>query len=228
MIYKYTSPSGGVYIGQTSKKTIEERAHNDGKQYLTVDKKTGFFKQPAIANAIIKYGWDNFTKEILYTGLTKEECDKKEIELIKYYKENGACYNIADGGYGPNGVNYTKVKQYELDGTFIKEWDSIKEASEYIGIKRCESNISACCVGRKNRAYGYIWRYSDDDKPIKPLIPYRAPIDQYTVDGKYVATYKTIREASVKTGAHESGIGNVLHGRNKTCGGFIWKFSDKK
>jgi hypothetical protein len=31
IIYKYTSPSGGVYIGQTSKKTLNERSRNGGK-----------------------------------------------------------------------------------------------------------------------------------------------------------------------------------------------------
>jgi hypothetical protein len=37
-------------------------------------------------NAIKKYGWENIKHEVLFEGLTKQEADKKEIELITYYK----------------------------------------------------------------------------------------------------------------------------------------------
>ena len=91
-IYKYTSPSGGVYIGQTHN-DIETRGRKNGYQYLTKNKETGEYYQPAIAQAIIKYGWDSFQKEILYSGLTSEEADKKEKELIQEYKEKAAELN---------------------------------------------------------------------------------------------------------------------------------------
>ena len=44
---------------------------------------------------------------------------------------------------------------------------------------QAQANISACCLGRKHRAYGYIWRYSDDPNnlEVKPLTPYRSPIN---------------------------------------------------
>ena len=59
IVYKYTSPSGGVYIGQTHN-SIEYRAGNsEGRMYAILDKRTGEFKQPAIAHAILKYGFDN-------------------------------------------------------------------------------------------------------------------------------------------------------------------------
>lgn len=221
IIYKLTSPSGGVYIGQTSK-TIEERGGKNG-QYYVYKRKNGKYIQPLIANAIIKYGWDNFTKEVLFENLTKKEADILEIRTIEEYRKIGKCYNVANGGDGLNGVNERGIKQYTLSGEFVKEWNSIKEAEEFLG-KKAQANICACCLGRKKRAYGFIWRYHDSDLPITPLQPYRTTIGQYDHEGNLLNTFKSIKEASLSLGISETGIGNVLHNRAKTSGGYFWKF----
>ena len=224
IIYKYTSPSGGVYIGQTCAAKLSYRHGADGSRYLQVDKTTGEYLQPAIARAIIKYGFDNFKKEVLFEGLSSEEADEKEIELIKYYKENGECYNVTSGGKGIPGVNYTKIKQYTLSGNFVKGWDSIEEAALSLGNKQYGSNISACCVGKKHRAYGFIWRYADDNSIVEPLSPYRERVCQLTKEGKCIAIYDSVKKAGESVNLHPTGIGNVLHGWAKTCGGYRWQF----
>lgn len=217
-IYKYTSPSGGVYIGQTHN-DIETRSGGNGRMYCYGD------KQPAISNAIKKYGWDNFQKEILFTGLTSEEADQKEKELIKEYKEKGECYNICSGGKGVPGAREHKVRQYTLDGEYIKTWDTIKEVEAWLGIKRAQANIVQCCQGKKHRAYGYIWRYLEDQtEKVEPLTPYRAPVCQFSKLGKLIATYPTIRAASQATGIGETSIGNALRGWSGSAGGFFWEF----
>ena len=225
-IYKYTSPSGGVYIGQTSK-TIEERAGNNGYYYRILNKKTGRFIQPAIGDAIMKYGWDNFKKEILYDNLSSEEADKLEIELISECRKNGNCYNTSEGGKFVIRAKQRKIKQYTLKGEYIKTWNSVIEAEHFLNIKKAQSNIVACCQGRKNRAYGYIWRYEEDNNNIKPLMPYRATICQFDKNNNYIATYDTIREASKSTGINENSISNALHNRARTAGGYVWKFLDE-
>ena len=79
--------NGKVYIGQTSQKP--EKRWDNGKGYET---------SPKFFNAILKYGWDNFQHNILYSNLTANEASQKEQELIKYYNtiENG--YNCEFGG----------------------------------------------------------------------------------------------------------------------------------
>lgn len=222
LIYKLTSPSGGVYIGQTCQ-SIEQRGGKNGKNYIT-KRQNGKFIQPLIANAILKYGWDNFRKEVLYENLTQTEANRLEIQTIKEYRQKGKCYNISNGGDGLDGVNERKIKQYHLNGEFIKEWDSLKSAEEYLGIYKAQANICACCQGKKKRAYGFIWRYSDSDLEVVPLIPYRSPIGQYDLNGNLLNTFKTIKEASQVLHISETGIGNVLHNRAKTSGGYVWKF----
>ena len=59
----------------------------------------GYGKQTIFGKAISKYGWNNFTHEILFTHLTKEEAEVKEIEFIKIYKNVNLSYNDAEGGF---------------------------------------------------------------------------------------------------------------------------------
>lgn len=89
IVYKHTSPSGKVYIGITSKTPQERRANG-----------IGYSSQSYFFRAIVKYGWINFTHEVLFEGLTLEEAKDKEIELIKEYRSTDIHfgYNIDEGG----------------------------------------------------------------------------------------------------------------------------------
>ena len=58
-VYKHTSPSGKCYIGITCQEP-EYRWGNNGCKY-TERKSDGQLKHPKFANAILKYGWDNFS-----------------------------------------------------------------------------------------------------------------------------------------------------------------------
>lgn len=91
-VYMHTCPNGKTYIGITSH-TPQERWRTQGN---------GYNGQP-FYNAVQKYGWDNIGHEILAEGLTKEEAEAMEIDLVKAFRsllsENG--YNSATGG----GVN---------------------------------------------------------------------------------------------------------------------------
>ena len=61
------------------------------------------------------------------------------------------------GKRGSNAVTHKAVLQYSLDGEFIREWPSIIEAGEYLGIN--DGHISSCCTGKRKTSGGYIWRH---------------------------------------------------------------------
>ena len=88
-VYKHVFPNGKIYIGITTQNP--ERRWANGFGYKT---------QPYVYRAIKKYGWSNITHEILFSGLSKEQAEKKEIELIAETKCNQReyGYNIANGG----------------------------------------------------------------------------------------------------------------------------------
>ncbi len=50
-----------------------------------------------------------------------------------------------------------KILQYDLQGNFIKEWESIKEAGKQLKVNA--TCIGLCCKEKRNKAGGYIWRY---------------------------------------------------------------------
>ena len=53
-----------------------------------------------------------------------------------------------------------KINQYDLEGNFIKQWNSMTLASKCIGLTG-NSHICSCCKGERKTAGGFIWRYAD-------------------------------------------------------------------
>lgn len=121
-IYCHTNKiNGKKYIGQT-KQTLQARWGKNGLEYIRKQPNSHF------SLAILKYGWDNFNHEVLYTNLTKEEANQKEQELIAKYNTQHPKYgyNITAGGNTNTLTDEQKEKRRELnyqmwnDGTFKK------------------------------------------------------------------------------------------------------------
>lgn len=93
-VYKHTSPSGKVYIGITR---------------MTPQKRwaAGYKHCPHFRAAIQKYGWENIKHEILAEGLTKEQAEQMEIELIEKHNatDRRYGYNADNGGSAPGRVS---------------------------------------------------------------------------------------------------------------------------
>jgi group I intron endonuclease len=159
VIYKHTSPSNKVYIGQT--RNIEKRWGKDGYQYLLKNKK-GEYNQRLFARAIQKYGWNNFKHEIILEGLSKSEADYAEKYLIKWYKLHDQSYNITDGGEGVVGVERDllpiyfdileccgKFSSYSNGNYFIHNGTGFKKACRENGLDisnaSIDNAISALC-----------------------------------------------------------------------------------
>ncbi len=132
-VYKHTSPNNKVYIGITSVKP-ERRWGSNGIGY-----KTQMFYR-----AIQKYGWDNFKHEILYSGLSKEDAEQKEIELISLYQSNNSIY-----GYNIDNGGNSKGKVSELTREKISKANKGKSLSE-----ETKRKLSEAAKGENNHWYG--------------------------------------------------------------------------
>jgi len=87
-IYKYTSPSGKAYIGQTNDFYRRSRMHKSKASKCT-----------AFANAVLKYGYEAFVSEILEDNLTMEEANNKEkLYIIEHNTRAPNGYNLLSGG----------------------------------------------------------------------------------------------------------------------------------
>jgi len=51
-------------------------------------------------------------------------------------------------------------------------------------------------------------------------------IIQYTKDGEFVCEFNSLTEASNVLGLRLDGLSSALSGRNKTCGGYVWKYKN--
>jgi group I intron endonuclease len=54
-----------------------------------------------------------------------------------------------------------KVNQYDLNGNFIKQYESLTQAQKETGV--LSQNIGKVCRGQQKYAKGYLWRYADDN-----------------------------------------------------------------
>ena len=53
------------------------------------------------------------------------------------------------------------VIQYDLNGNYIKKWDTIKDFLIEKNINLKSSAITKCCKGKRKSAYGYKWKYAE-------------------------------------------------------------------
>lgn len=51
------------------------------------------------------------------------------------------------------------ILQFDLEGNFIREWSSQKEAT--IFLSKTGDGIGACCRGKQKTAYGYVWKFKN-------------------------------------------------------------------
>ena len=119
IIYKYVSPSGKVYIGQTTNERHRRNVFNSNQSYGGVK----------IDNARKKYGPESFE----YTVLIKVESDNTdelksylnelEVGFIRMYDSFNNGYNSTEGGESLMGYHpseETRLKQ--RNSHFGKKW----------------------------------------------------------------------------------------------------------
>lgn len=66
------------------------------------------------------------------------------------------------GKFGAHHVTSKAVSQYTADGSYVRTYGSIREASRETGIK--PKNINRVCLGQRKTTGGYIWKYADKNE----------------------------------------------------------------
>lgn len=197
-VYMHISPTNKRYIGITRRDPVKRWGY---KGYC-------YQHNEYFYRAINKYGWDNFQHLILFSNLSKEEAEAKEIELIAKYQttkpEYG--YNIEHGG---NTV-----------GTHSEA--TIRKISEsHVGKRVPESakrKISEAHKGQKAWNKGLHW--SDEYKEKNAMRQKRTPV--FCVET--MQYYFGISDAERKTGIDKSSIARACKGQVPRAGGYHWKY----
>lgn len=118
------------------------------------------------------------------------------------------------------------VKQYTLDGIFVREYENQIIASDATGI--CNVTISAVCRGDNihKTAGGYQWVFSGDEYRIRKIIPHERSVLQFDKNNNFIREYERVRDAAKSIGVTDGCIIGCCSGIQKTSGGYIWKYKE--
>lgn len=229
IVYKHTSPSGKCYIGMTCQ-TLERRARNGGRAYSEC---TVFYR------AIQKYGWDNFTHEVLESGLSYEEACEKERHYIKAFRSLASemGYNLETGG----GANTTVSEE-----TKKKISETLTGRKGQIPTPETRRKLSEAKRGKKRPPVSEETRrklsLANSGRVFTP--EHRANISKSKSGPRFSGknnshpravlcvetgvVFDTIKEAGVFVGGSPQNIISCCRGRLKTSGGYHWRYADEE
>lgn len=193
IVYCHTNRANGMkYIGRTCLNPVH-RWGIDGNGY---DRRNAFGKD------IEKYGWNNFSHEILeyniHSASEADEIERRYISEMNTIFPNG--YNTEDGGIHGSSNPHEKRDKRPRTG-----WHHSDETKAKIS----EGNKRA------------------DTHPMEQRINKSKPVDMFAKDGTYIRSFYGANEASRETGIAVSTICKVCKdttGRFKSAGGYIWKY----
>lgn len=195
VVYKITNTiNGKIYIGISNDfpqrmRSHESKAFSHGKEHGL------YFYQ-----AIRKYGWDNFTKEVLESNLSREDACNREQFYIEQYKSNfpNYGYNLTKGGDGAQ--TFSKLKYEEV----LEIISTIKNTNLCFSTIAEKFKVSYTTISLINS--GTNWHNIELDYPLRPygisseiwdniindLINSKTPIRE--IAKNYGLSYETVRK----------------------------------
>ena len=134
------------------------KAYKEKSGYLRVglykdEKEKSFRVHRLVAEAFIPNPFN--LPEVNHKSENKQD---NRVENLEYCDRK---YNINYGTRNDKvAVKVSKtVFQFSKTGEFIREWCSVCEIDRQLGFDF--RNVSACCLGKRKSAYGYIWKYKE-------------------------------------------------------------------
>lgn len=225
--------NGKTYIGIHSTYNINDGYIGNGiyaqsyaiREIKRTDKKANNF-----VRAVLKYGYNNFKREILSFYDTREEALLEEEFLVnKDYIKLNNNYNIALGGKVkkyPTIKNSQKIYQYNLNSELVHVYDNIQQVLIKFNIIS-NGAIYNAINGKEETYLGFVWSYNKIN--FKPLnIPKTSKKKVAQIDiktGKIIHIFNKIAEV-IPLGYDPSSITKVCKGKQKSVKGFKWQYID--
>lgn len=228
-VYCHTSPNGKRYVGIT-KQSVERRWRADGSGYVGCS---------VFYYAIQKYGWDNMKHEIICQGLTKEEAELKEQELIKRWNTmvpNG--YNLTGGGgvcsffseesrekisEAQRGERHHYYGKHRDEETRRKISETLKgvgagENNPFYGKKHSEETRRRISEAAKERCKNKEYVNALSERLKKHYAENGNMLSKKVVCVNTGITYENMATAAKASGTHQSSISQCCSGKLKSSG----------
>lgn len=209
IIYKVTNiETNEVYIGATTRSIEERKIDHEQK----TRKKVGSYFQEAIGT----YGPSAFNWEKIDTATSSNELAEKEKKYILQYNSQEQGYN-SDAGGGFKKIVY----QFNEDGILINSFSSLKEIETALNYDK--RRVSTACI-TATLWKGSYWSYSQNNTFKKSTDSRKKKVLQLSIDGKIIAQYNSVAEASKITGVSKTCISRCCRKERISSRGFIWKY----
>lgn len=218
IIYKYTSPSGKCYIGQTTDEKVRRQHWNT----------EGPYAGNKIDKAREKYGVKNFSYEVLERRIyesvedAKSGLDALEIYYVDLYDSYKNGYNCTIGGSTCLGHILTEETKAKISkahlGKIVSQQTRDKLSKARKGKKFTQQWITNISKSLKGRKCTWVDKISQS-KSKKVVV-------QYDTNGLFISEYPSVKEASSSIGIGVAALYKCLSGKNNTAGGFIWKYKN--
>lgn len=197
-IYKITSPTGKVYIGQSI--NVENRI----KTYKYIGNRK---HQHKLNNSIKKYGLENHTFKII-EECSIEQLNEREIYWIHHYKSVIEGLNLTYGGEG--GKQSEEVKN--------------KKSKSMTGKKFSEETKKKMSESKKgHNMYTNDWKQKMRDGAWKSGTSSK-PILQYDLEGNFIREWNNMTEAAKYISKSTSAISECCKNKRKTAYGYKWEY----
>ena len=98
-----------------------------------------------------------------HTKETKKKMSEARIGISRTEETKKKISKALTGKYtGKGNRNSKPLLMFNKSGEFIRRFDCVADANEYLCKPRSKVNIYLCATGNQETAYGYKWRYEED------------------------------------------------------------------
>lgn len=123
------------------------------------------------------------------------------------------------------------VIQIDENKNIINKYLCISDAAKIFGCH--PSSIKSALNKNHRKCCGYYWCTLDIFETFSPCEKVKnrriyKRVLQFDMQGNYITTYRSLREAGDIVGINHTQIGLVCKGERKQAGGYIWKFDDEE
>ena len=210
------------YVGQHKSKTYDPNYLGSGR----------------IIKNIIKKRPETLKNYVLEWCENKETLNESEIRWVAYFREAEGfdkCYNLCDGGGSTGGFKFNPQQLYNLSEAhkgYKHTEEQKKKISESLkktillngspskGRKLTDEHKKKISEANKGKKIS--------DKCKSAVLKSRSkPVVQLTLEGDFIASYPSAREAERQTGVGYVSISCCCNKKFKTSGGFIWCFENE-
>jgi len=186
-----------------------------------------------LQNSFNKYGEECFLFTVLQNDIIKEDLlsvEQKYLDLIN--PELNTC-KYAVSGFGRI---KDKVCCFDLNGVFLKEFNSTFDACEFYNLKEGKVRLVCNFVFNKHRGMSFRWsNYLKENgfEKIKQEILNmksklkREPINQLSLNGEFIKKWGSISDIVKSLGFSYEVIRLCCKGDCYTCSGYKWEYSDE-